>query len=85
MSTDTLQVISRLVQCIEPSFNIEVMNISKWSDAVDCGLYAIAPLTSLAFDQDPTTVVHNQEAMLPHLNTCFEVCTLSSTEALQTC
>ena len=29
-------------------------------------------LTSLAFDQDPTTVVYDQEAMCPHLNTCFE-------------
>ena len=72
VSTDTFQVISRLVQCIEPSFIIEVMNISKQSGAVDRGLYAIAVLTSLVFDQYPTTVVHNQEAMHPHLNTCFE-------------
>ena len=32
----------------------------------------IAVLTSLALDQDPTTVVYDQEAMCPHLNTCFE-------------
>lgn len=54
------------------SFNIEVMNISKQSGAVDCGLHAIAVLTSLAFDQDPTTVVYYQKAMRPHLNTCFD-------------
>ena len=40
VSTDTFQVISRLVQCTDSSFNIEVMNIPKQSGAVDCGLYA---------------------------------------------
>lgn len=42
VSTDTFQVISRLARCVQSSFNIEVMNVSKQSDAVDCGLYAIA-------------------------------------------
>ena len=35
VSTDTFQVISRLVQCTDSSFKIEVMNISKQSGAVD--------------------------------------------------
>ena len=72
VSTDTFRVVARLVQCVEPSFKIEVMNISKQSGAVDCGLYAIAVLTSLAFGQDPTTLVYDQEAMRPHLITSFE-------------
>ncbi|KAL5503163.1 hypothetical protein EMCRGX_G010071 [Ephydatia muelleri] len=72
VSTDTFQVVARLVQCAEPSFKIEVMNISKQNGAVDCGLYAIAVLTSLAFGQDPTTLVYDQEAMRPHLITSFE-------------
>ena len=74
VSTDTFQVVAKLVQCAEPSFKIEVMNISKQSGAVDCSLYAITVLTSLAFGQDPTTlnIVYDQEAMCPHLITSFE-------------
>ena len=72
VSADTFQVVARLVQCAEPSFQIQVMNISKQRGAVDCGLYAIAVLTSLAFDQDPTTFVYDQQAMRPHLITSFE-------------
>lgn len=55
-SSDTLCVISQLVQCMEPSYGINVMNIAKQIGVLDCGLYAIAILTSLAFDQDPTTI-----------------------------
>ena len=67
VSTDTFRVVARLVQCAEPSFKIEVMNTSKQSGAVDCGLYAIAVLTSLAFGQDPTTLVYDQEAICAHI------------------
>ena len=72
VSADTFQVVARLVKCAEPSFQIQVMNISRQRGAVDCGLYAIAVLTSLAFDQDPTTLVYDQQAMRPHLITSFE-------------
>ena len=67
VSADTFQVVARLVQCVEPSFQIQVMNISKQRGAVDCGLYAITVLTSLAFDQDRTTLVYDQQAMRPHI------------------
>ena len=48
------------------------LTVKEEHDMVSCGLYAIAVLTSLAFGQDPTTVVYDQEAMHPHLNACFE-------------
>ena len=42
------------------------------SGSTDCGLFAIAYITSIAFDVDPAQYVFNQTAMQPHLQKCFE-------------
>lgn len=61
---------------MESSYGINVMNIAKQKGVLDCGLYAIAILTSLLFDQDPTTIVYDQDSMRSHLIDCLKSGTL---------
>ena len=47
------------------------MPVAKQSGAIDCGLYAIAIATALAYSLDPTTLVFRQD-LRPHLLHCIE-------------
>ena len=39
------------------------MNVGKQIGTQDCALFAIAYLTSLAFNEDPTEIIYDQEEM----------------------
>ena len=52
--------------------NIRLMSCQKQVGAVDCGLFAIALATSIAFGDDPSTRRYSQEKMRSHLLTCFQ-------------
>ena len=43
------------------------MNVAKQKGSTDCGLYAIALLFSLAFGNDPTEYIFDQDALRLHL------------------
>lgn len=59
--------------CTEkPSVTVHIMNVSKQAGTQDCGLFAIAFMTSLAYGNNPTTEVYRQDEMRAHLSTCFE-------------
>ena len=47
-------MISKLAQCVKCSIIIHVMTISKQAHAVDCALFAMAPVISLALGIDNT-------------------------------
>ena len=66
-SNDTLHIIAQLVQSKEQSLRIQLMNVAKQSGSVDCGLYALAILTSLLLNTDPTIIVFESDEMRPHL------------------
>ena len=66
-SNDTLHIIAQLVQSKEKSLRIQLMNVAKQSGSVDCGLYALAMLTCLLLNTDPTTIVFESDEMRPHL------------------
>ena len=42
------------------------MNVHKQTGTIDCELFAIATVTCLLFDRDPTTVLFDQEALRQH-------------------
>ena len=48
-----------------------MMNMAKQHGSTVCGLYAIATLVCLAFGEDPTTVVFDQDMLRSHLGECF--------------
>lgn len=59
--------------CTEkPSVTVHIMNVSKQAGTQDCGLFAIAFMTSLAYGNNPTTEVYRQDEMRAHLSTCFK-------------
>ena len=74
LSADTEQIISHLIW---PSrFNlhdteVHIMMMSKQVGCTECGRYAIAVSTALAFGEDPSQLVFNQEDMRAHLADCL--------------
>ena len=49
------------------SLSIRIVNIEKQSGGSDCGVYAIALITALAFGMDPIVLKFNQPLMRRHL------------------
>lgn len=65
---------SLLIQMFSLNDKHPVINMKKTqrqSGSVDCGLYAIAFMTSLAYGQDPRMTVYCQDKMRSHLTGCF--------------
>ena len=60
------------------------MNIHKQIGTTDCGLFAIATVTCLLFDGDPTTVVFDQNALREHLIKILETNVITPFPTLQT-
>ena len=56
----------------KPSVTVHIMNVSKQAGTQDCGQFAIAFMTSLAYGNNPTTEVYRPDEMRAHLSTCFE-------------
>ena len=69
---NTETIIARLLFTGSANIKINMMNVAKQKGSTDCGLYAIAILTYLAFGNDPTAVVFDQAALRPHLIQCLE-------------
>ena len=65
----TKNIISNLFPC---SSSIELVKINRQTGGKDCGLYAIAVSTALAFHHDPSAIKFDQSSMRPHLVACFE-------------
>ena len=61
ISGDGKQVIAHLVNTKENQLTVHVMNISKQSGATDCGLYAVAIMSTLALGKDPCMIVFKKE------------------------
>ena len=55
-STETLELLAQLVKTREHFLSVNIMNVYKQTGTSDCALFAIAAVTCLLFDGDPTTV-----------------------------
>ena len=68
--------LSRLVCCIRHSSESEIKIISKpmqqQLNGFDCGVYAIAYATDLAFDRDPPSLSYNRQEMRKHRLGCLQ-------------
>ena len=72
VNDDTQTVIAALINSKSPHIKIKLMNVAKQSGGTDCGLYAIAIMTCLAYGEDPTSLVFDNTMLRPHLLECFE-------------
>ena len=50
---------------------VVMKELQKQKGSTDCGLFAIAVMTSLAHKEDPSTTKYNQNKMRQHLLDCF--------------
>ena len=65
----TKQVILNLYH---PRAAITVVNSQKQEGASECGLFALANATAIAFGLDSSNINFNQAAMRAHLVQCFK-------------
>ena len=71
INNDTDQIIYNLFQKGEQKPVIKVMNCQKQVGGKDCGLFAIAFVTSIAYGDDPVKTRFLQDKMRFHLVKCF--------------
>ena len=50
----------------------ELVQVNRQTGGLDCGVFAVAISTALAFQQNPAMIKFDQPAMRPHLVACFE-------------
>ena len=82
-SKDEVNVYDSVYRAIDRTTRNIISNLSQtssWLRATggkDCGMYAIAISTALAFCHDPSVIRFDQQARRPHLVACFEKETFS--------
>ena len=69
LDQDSLQLVQKLFACGNVNPSIKMMHCPKQKGAKDCGVYAIAIATGLAFGSK--SAVLRQDKMRPHLVNCF--------------
>ena len=53
------------------AITIVMKNFQRQERSVDCGLFTIAAMASLAHQEDPSTVTYDQKKMRKHLIDCL--------------
>ena len=66
-----------ILNCKDPSFKIEVMNVKLQKSPDSCGLFAIAMALDLSAGRDPCSQLYEETQMRSHLEQCFNTCKLS--------
>ena len=56
----------------EKSIRVDIKCVQQQENGVDCGVFAIAFATSLAFGSDPSKIFFDPEQLRPHLISCLE-------------
>ena len=58
---------------VSPAATItELVQVNRQTGGLDCGVFAVAISTALAFQQNPAVIKFDQPALRPHLVACFE-------------
>ena len=60
VNKETQSILACLLKTKNDSFRIQIAKVNRQSGSNDCGVFAAAYCTSLAFGQDPSTVVYNK-------------------------
>ena len=72
VSQDVRCQISSLICTPNRSIRLKIVDVVKQSGMNDCGLFAVAYVTTLSFGIDPGKLVFNQANMRKHLESCLE-------------
>ena len=63
--------VAALLQTESPALHLQFMNVQMQAGGYDCGLFAVAFATALAFGEPPGQYHYDQEKMRRHLWNCF--------------
>ena len=71
-SLSTQTIIARYLKSSSTTITVKVINVALQKGSTDCGLYAIAMMTSLAYKEDPANVIYDQQELRSHLKECLD-------------
>ena len=66
------KTVCSLFRCKSDKLAFKIMNVMRQTNSYDCGLHAIACVTALAHDRDPTGCRWAIEKMRGHFQSCLE-------------
>ena len=72
LTKSTMTLLTKLIKSKNKSFTAQITNTIKRSGSSDCGVFAAAYSTSLAFGHDPCAFVYDQCRMREHLLRCLQ-------------
>ena len=64
--------ICALLFCKEPVIKVVINSVQQQGNGVNCGVFAIAYATSIAFGENPSLCSYNVPLMRQHLVSCLE-------------
>ena len=71
-SIDLMKQVCCLVRPKGDSYRFDIMNVQSQKSSSDCGIFAIANATELAYGRDPIHCQWKAEVLRRHLITCLE-------------
>ena len=71
-TNSTMTLLTKLVKSKNKFFTAQIIDTIKQSGSSDCGVFAAAYATSLAFGHDPCAFVYHQCRMREHLLRCLQ-------------
>ena len=72
LSKETKALLAKLLKTTMKRLLVKFGNTAKQAEFDDCGLFAAAYCTTLAYGQNPSSYVYDQSAMRKHLINCLE-------------
>ena len=72
LSKEIKALLARLLKTTMKRLLVKFGNTTKQAEFDDCGLFAAAYCTTLAYSQNPNSYVYDQSAMRKHLINCLE-------------
>ena len=60
------------------SLNVDICHVEHQTGSSDCGLYAVAYATDLAYGNDPSKISYCSDELRPHFIKCLENTKLTS-------
>jgi len=69
----TRKVVCSFFKCKFSTLNFDLVDVMHQPNADDCGIFALAMATELAYDGDPAVCKWDVETMRQHLLKCLEV------------
>jgi len=72
VNMETQSILASLLKTQKDQFTIQIAKVNKQSETQDCGVFAAAYCTTVAFGKDPCALVYDQKGLRHQLLKCLE-------------